>query len=199
MSRNFFSHPVITDSRYQRTLNRRPECVSNNRVDRASVFTQWNLEITKGQETEKIYSLWGFVVSRFFSVNSSITGEKNDVRCSAVFERGSLILAYRGSIVLENFFSGQTCLNFIIISNFAPTCSVQQHDTAMTYLYEVSMKIQQFLSGLLSSDQSAGWSFIFSVTCLRQIMYYYLQELNSFCKLSPSLVTDQTFGILLLA
>ena len=73
--------------------------------------------------------------------------------------------------MLENFFSGQTCLNFIIISKFAPTCSVQQHDTAMTYLYEVSMKIQQFLSGLLSSDQSAGWPFIFSVTCLRQIMY----------------------------
>ena len=46
------------------------------------------------------------------------------------------------------------------------------------------MKIQQFLSGLLSSDQSAGWPFIFRVTCLRQIMYYNLPELNSFCKLS---------------
>ena len=55
----------------------------------------------------------------------------------------------------------------------------------MTYLDEVSMKIQQFLSGLLSSDQSAGWPFIFGVTCLRQmIMYYNLPELHSFCKLS---------------
>lgn len=122
---------------------------------------------------------------RFFSVYSAITRGKNDVRCTAGIERGSLILAYRGSIVLENFFSGQTCHNFVIISNFAPTCSVQQHDTAMKYLHEVSMKIQQFLSGLLSSDQSAGWPFIFGVTCLRQIiMYYNLPELNSFCKLS---------------
>ena len=81
---------------------------------------------------------------------------------------------------VRKFLFRSDVLNFIIISNFAPTCSVQQHDTAMTYLHEVSMKIQQFLSGLLSSDQSAGWSFIFSVTCLRQIMYYYLQELNPF-------------------
>lgn len=169
-------------------------------VDCTSVFTQWNLKITKGQETGKIHSLWGFVVSRFFSVNSSFTWEKNDVRCPAVFERGSLILAYRGSIVLVNFFSVRSvrrALISIFISNFAPTCSVQQHDTAMTYLHEVSMKIQQFLSGLLNSDQSAGWPFIFGVTCLRQIMYYNLPELNSFCKLSQSLVTDQTFGILL--
>ena len=87
--------------------------------------------------------------------------------------------------MLVNFFSGRRALiSSLLISNFAPTCSVQQHDTAMTYLHEVSMKIQQFLSGLLSSDQSAGWPFIFRVTRLRQIMYYNLPELNSFCKLS---------------
>ena len=85
---------------------------------------------------------------------------------------------------VRKFLFSQTCLNFDIICNFAPTCSVQQHDTAMTYLHEVSMKIQQFLSGLLSSDQSAGWPLIFRVTCLRQIMYYNLPELNSICKLS---------------
>ena len=138
MSRNFFSHPVITDSRYQRTLNRGPECVRNNRVDRASVFTQWNLEITKGQETGKIYSLWGFVVSRFFSVNSSIFGEKNDVRCPAVFERGSLILAYRGSIVLENFFSVRRAL----ISTLFATLRLRVQFNNTTLRWHICMKSQ---------------------------------------------------------
>ena len=31
------------------------------------MIIQWNLEVTKGQGTDKMYSLqWGFVISRFF-------------------------------------------------------------------------------------------------------------------------------------
>ena len=36
---------------------------------------QWNLDITNGQETGKICSLYqGFVISRFFSIHFTITG-----------------------------------------------------------------------------------------------------------------------------
>ena len=36
---------------------------------------QWNLDITNGQETGKICSLYqGFIISRFFSIHFTITG-----------------------------------------------------------------------------------------------------------------------------
>ena len=36
---------------------------------------QWNLDITNGQETGKVCSLYrGFVISRFFSISFTITG-----------------------------------------------------------------------------------------------------------------------------
>ena len=42
---------------------------------------KWNLDITKGQGTGKICSLYrGFVISRFFSTYFTITGVKNAVR-----------------------------------------------------------------------------------------------------------------------
>ena len=60
--------------------------------------TQWNLDITKGQETGKICSLYrGFVILRFFSIYFTITGlRKSFVISRTWLFRGSL---YQGSTV----------------------------------------------------------------------------------------------------
>ena len=122
MSRNFFSHPVITDSRYQRTLNRGPECVWDNKGPR-----DW----------KNIFALW-FRCIGFFSVYLTITRGKSDVRCTAVFERGSLILAYRGSIVLENFFSAGRAL----ISSLLATLRLRVQFINTTLRWHICIKSQ---------------------------------------------------------
>ena len=49
---------------------------------------QWNLDITECQRRGKIFLLqWGFVISRYFSINFTITGVKKIVRYTEDFLR----------------------------------------------------------------------------------------------------------------
>ena len=51
---------------------------------------QWNLDLTKGQGTGKLFCLpfyGGFVISRFFFIHFTITGVKKIARYTEVFIR----------------------------------------------------------------------------------------------------------------
>ena len=91
---------------------------------------QWNVDLTKGQET------WGFIISRFFSIYFTITGvNKSFVITRTSLHRGSL---HRGSTVILVFFLGIISggLAFILLVSFSNSLRVSTQGG--THLSEIS-------------------------------------------------------------